>query len=314
MRDPCPVGMRGIVPSLNTPFTADGAVDLDGVRRLVNWTVASGAAGMLLLAVAGEGQSLTRGEFRAIAETAVAQNARRVPVIVSVTAADPAERRWRAGLAAAIGADAMLCQPPAGPAGNGLGGDGLVGDELERVFAEIADVGPPLLMIQDLAWQGPGMAIADIVRLYERIPAFQCLKLETVPAGPKYTEVLKATGGRLHVSGGWALAQMIDALDRDVHAFMPTGLEPIWVAVYRLYRDGRVEAARALFERALPIVAFANQHIDVSIRFCKHLRREAGIFRTAICRSPVAPLDDFQQREAARLTLVAQRLIAELAE
>src|SRR6185437_16064892 len=249
MRDPCPVGMRGIVPSLNTPFAADDAVDLDGVRRLVDWTVASGAAGMLLLAVAGEGQSLTRSEFRAIAETAVAQNARRVPVIVSVTAADPAERRWRAGLA-----------------GDGLGGDGLAGDELERVFAEIADVGPPLLMIQDLAWQGPGMAIADIVRLYERIPAFQCLKLETVPAGPKYTEVLKATGGRLHVSGGWALAQMIDALDRGVHAFMPTGLEPIWVAVYRLHRDGRVEAARALFERALPIVAFANQHIDVSIR------------------------------------------------
>jgi dihydrodipicolinate synthase/N-acetylneuraminate lyase len=106
MRDPCPVGMRGIVPSLNTPFTADDAIDLDGVRRFVDRTVASGAAGMLLLAVAGEGQSLTRREVRAIAETAVAQNARRVPVIVSVTATDAAERRWRAGLAAAIGADA----------------------------------------------------------------------------------------------------------------------------------------------------------------------------------------------------------------
>lgn len=303
MEDPCPIGMRGIVPSLNTPFTADDTIDLDGVRRLVDWTVASGAAGMLVLAVAGEGQSLTRKEFHAVAETVVGQNAKRLPVIVSVTAADPAERKFRARLAAELGADIALCQPP----------PGLAGDELARVFNEIVEIGPPLLMVQDLAWQGPGMALDDIVRLHERIPAFQCLKLETMPAGPKYSAVLKATGGRLHVSGGWALSQMIDALDRGVHAFMPTELEPIWVSIYRLHRSGQVEAARTLFERVLPVVAFSNQHIDVSIRFFKHLRRESGLFRTASCRKPVPPLDPFQQREAERLTLVAGRLIAALA-
>jgi hypothetical protein len=55
MQDPCPVGLRGIVPSLNTPFTADDAVDLASVRRLVDWTVEAGSVGMLILAVAGEG-------------------------------------------------------------------------------------------------------------------------------------------------------------------------------------------------------------------------------------------------------------------
>jgi dihydrodipicolinate synthase/N-acetylneuraminate lyase len=303
MADPCPVGIRGIVPSLNTPFTADDAVDLDSIRRLVDWTVESGSAGMLVLAVAGEGQSLTRPEFHAVAETIVAHNAKRIPVIVSVTAAEPAERRWRARLAGKIGADAMLCQPPAG----------LVGDALERVFGEIVEIGPQLLMIQDLDWQGPGMAIADIVRLHQRIPQFRCLKLETVPAGPKYTAVLNATAGRLHVSGGWALSQMIDALDRGVHAFMPTELEPLWVAIHRRHRGGAVAAARDLFERVLPIVAFSNQHIDVSIRFFKQLRQASGLFTTARCRPPVPPLDPFHQREADRLTLVAHRLIAELA-
>ena len=301
--DPCPVGLRGIVPSLNTPFTADDAVDLASLCRLVDWTVASGAAGMLILAVAGEGQSLTRDEFGAVAETVVARTARRIPVIVSVTATTAAERLWRARQAAAIGADIMLCQPPAG----------LAGDALEGVFGELVAIGPKLLMIQDLAWQGPGMAIADIVRLHERIPQFQCLKLETAPAGPKYSAVLAATGGRLHVSGGWALSQMIDALDRGVHAFMPTELEPLWVAIYRLHRGGRVDEARALFERVLPIVAFSNQHIDVSIRFFKHLRRAAGIFSTARCRPPVPPLDPYHQREAERLSGVARRLLGGLA-
>jgi 4-hydroxy-tetrahydrodipicolinate synthase len=303
MEDPCSVGLRGIVPSLNTPFTAEDAVDLDSVRRLVDWTVEAGAAGMLILAVAGEGQSLAHAEFRAVAETVVDRNAGRIPVILSVTSADPAERKWRARLAREIGVEIMLCQPPAG----------LAGDDLRRVFSEIVEIGPKSLMVQDLDWQGSGMTIADIVQLQERIPAFQYLKLETVPAGPKYTAVLKATGGRLHVSGGWALSQMIDALDRGVHAFMPTELEPLWVAIYRLHRSGQVGEARRLFERVLPIVVFSNQHIDVSIRFFKHLRRASGLFTTANCRQPVPSLDEFHQREAERLTRVAQGLVAELA-
>ena len=53
MQDPSPVGLRGIVPSLNTPFTADGVVDLDSVGRLVDWMVKAGSAGMLILAVRG---------------------------------------------------------------------------------------------------------------------------------------------------------------------------------------------------------------------------------------------------------------------
>jgi hypothetical protein len=60
MQDPCPVGLRGIVPSLNRPFTEDDAADIDHVRRLLDWTVEAGSAGMLILAVAGEGPGLRR--------------------------------------------------------------------------------------------------------------------------------------------------------------------------------------------------------------------------------------------------------------
>src|SRR5260221_4516781 len=143
---------------------------------------------MLILAVAGEGQSLARAEFRAVAETVVERNAGRIPVILSVTSADPAERRWRAGLAREIGADIMPCQPPTG----------LAGDDLRRVFSEIVEVGRKSLMIQDLDWQGSGMAFADIVQLQEHLPASQYLKLATVPAGPTYTPVMHTNGGSQH--------------------------------------------------------------------------------------------------------------------
>ncbi len=50
--------ISGIVPSLNTPFHADGALDPAGLERGVEHVVAAGCAGILALALAGEGLSL----------------------------------------------------------------------------------------------------------------------------------------------------------------------------------------------------------------------------------------------------------------
>ncbi|MEM9440273.1 MAG: dihydrodipicolinate synthase family protein, partial [Pseudomonadota bacterium] len=141
----------------------------------------------------------------------------------------------------------------------------------------------------------------EIIRLFDELPAFRSLKIETVPAGPKYSAVLKQTKGRLHVSGGWAVNQLIDALDRGVHAFMPTAMDKIYVAIYSAYHSGKREAARALFEKLLPALAFANQNVDVSIRFFKMLRYTEGLFSSDICRPPIKPFDAHQRMEAARL-------------
>lgn len=105
--DPCPVGLRGIVPSLNTPFDAEGALDTASLRRLVEARVAAGCAGMLVLAVAGEGASLAREEKRRAVEAILEANAGRVPVIVSVSAAESAER---VAMARVLGAAGVSCR------------------------------------------------------------------------------------------------------------------------------------------------------------------------------------------------------------
>ena len=283
--------LRGIVPSLNTPFLPDGRIDIGGLGRLVDHTVAAGCAGMLILAVASEMATLSLNERRCAAKAIVERNAGRIPIVLSVTADDPAMRRALARFGRELGVLALCCQVPAG----------LSGMALEAELREIAEAGPGLLMIQDLDWSGSGLAIATIQSLFERLPAFRFLKFETVPSGPKYTSVLEATGGRLHVSGGWAVAQMMEALARGVHAFMPTGFEPIYVTICRHWIAGRAAEAEALFERLLPVLAFTNQHIHVSIRFLKQLRRAEGLFATDLCRPPVPEFDAFQLHQADRL-------------
>ena len=77
--------MKGIVPSLNTPFDARVPSIMALLRKLVEHTVQAGCGGMLGLAVAGEYQTLTHGEKIAFIETVAEANAQRIPFIVSVT-------------------------------------------------------------------------------------------------------------------------------------------------------------------------------------------------------------------------------------
>ena len=70
------------------------------------------------------------------------------------------------------------------------------------------------MLIQDLEWGGPGLPIATIARLFDELEPFRCIKVETVPAGSKYTAIIDATGGRLNVAAGWAVPYLIEALDR----------------------------------------------------------------------------------------------------
>ena len=297
MTQPGPTFLRGIVPSMNTPFLADGSVDLDGIRRSVDVVVQAGVAGMLILAVAAETASLTLTEKRLVAQAFLAHTAGRVPVIVGCSSAEQADRVALAAMARGFGAQIMLCQAPAG-----LGGQALVAQ-----MGALAQVGPPMLMVQDLDFVGPGLALDDILLLRQDLPAFQCLKIEVALPGPKYSAVLAATQGALHVSGGWAAAQMLEALHRGVHAFIPTAMDAIYVAIYRRFQAGDVAGARALHEQLTPVLAFSNQHLDTSIRFFKHLRHREGLFATPLCRAGVRSLDEHQMRE---LELNVDRVLA----
>jgi dihydrodipicolinate synthase/N-acetylneuraminate lyase len=297
------LSLAGIVPSLNTPFTEQDQIDDPAIGRLVDSCADAGCGGLLALAVAGETGSLDADEYACVLDAVMARCAGRLPVVVGVSAAERATSLERAHLAAAAGALAVLWQPPLG----------LPEDRLEAMLFELGEAGPGAVMLQDLDWQGSGLSIAAIVRLCERVPALQAIKIETVHAGPKYSAVLEATAGRLQVSGGWAVTQMLEALERGVHAFMPTGMEAVYCAIYRCFTQGQVEAARDLFEAALPVLVFANQHIDVSIRFLKQLRVVQGLFATDRCRPPVAQLDRFQQRSADRLARRAQALEGRIA-
>jgi 4-hydroxy-tetrahydrodipicolinate synthase len=280
--------LRGVVVSLDTPFREDDRIDFGSLEKLVEWHLRCGAAGFLTPARAGEVEALTLSERIEIVRRVREQVRGRAELIAGATAEDPAETRAMAEAAAGLGCEGVLAEIPP-PLRRDRAG-------LVAYVRTLASSGAPMLMIQDLEWGGFGIPVELIAEAFEAVPAFRCLKVEVVPAGPKYTAVLEATGGRLHVSGGWAAEQMIEALDRGVDVFMPTAMTGIYALVYRAHRSGDRDTARRWFQRILPVLAFTHQHLDMSIQFYKRLYRHRGLFQTVRVRKKVLPYDAYHER------------------
>ena len=281
-------GLRGIIPSLHTPFLEDNSLDLNSLAKLIDHTILTGCSGMLVGAVAGETSSLTIEEKQKVTEFCVNHNNNRIPLIVGCSADNQRDRIALSKSAKEAGADWILCQAPSN----------IKGKELLNCFNEISEVGPDNIMIQDLSWTDNGMDDDDIILLFDNIEKFKGFKIEVLNSGPKYSRVLKATNHQLHLSGGWAIMGMIEALNRGVHAFIPSTMETLYNRIYKLFIENKIKEARNLFAQILPVLSFTHQHIDIAIKFSKMLRVKEGIFQTSLCRFPINNFDKYQVEEA----------------
>lgn len=299
-----PSALSGVVAIPQTPFDERDRLDLDSLGRGVEDRLAADVSGLLYPVVASEVSKLTDAERRTASRAVLDRAAGRVPVIVGASADDAGDVRGLAEDALGHGAAGVLVQAPIR----------LLRDEAATVafFREVCRTSIPMLMIQDLAWNGPGLPVPTIIRLFEELEPFRCIKVESVPAGSKYSAILAATGGGLTVAAGWAVPYLIEALDRGIHVVTPGGLHWPIAEVVRRYRSGDRPAARSLFDRLLPILGWQNQHIDISNQFLKLLAVRQGVFTCAALRRPDLPFDAVHRRITDELIEAAVALHDEI--
>jgi 4-hydroxy-tetrahydrodipicolinate synthase len=109
--------LRGAFTALVTPFTAEGALDEDALRRLVRWQVLAGIDGLVPVGTTGEAPTLTpaeRDRVIAITVETVAERASRgrVPVVAGTGTNDTTATIVATRRAAELGADAALVVAP----------------------------------------------------------------------------------------------------------------------------------------------------------------------------------------------------------
>ncbi|SFR58451.1 dihydrodipicolinate synthase [Yoonia tamlensis] len=102
---------KGSLPALVTPFN-DGQVDIDALKKLVNWHVDQGSHGLVPVGTTGESPTLTHGEHDAVVAAVVEAAAGRIPVIAGAGSNNTVETVRLVEAAKAAGADAALVVTP----------------------------------------------------------------------------------------------------------------------------------------------------------------------------------------------------------
>ncbi|SES89645.1 4-hydroxy-tetrahydrodipicolinate synthase [Paracoccus homiensis] len=103
---------KGSMPALITPFTEDGELDLDTLKKLVEWHVEQGTHGLVPVGTTGESPTLTHQEHRIVVEEVVKAAAGRVPVIAGAGSNATREGIGLIRHAQEVGANAALVVTP----------------------------------------------------------------------------------------------------------------------------------------------------------------------------------------------------------
>ncbi len=106
------VQWRGYIPAITTPFTRDGALDLEAMERLLQWLWDEGMHGIIIGGTQGEWFTISAARAQAADELVGRKLSGKMPLIAGCSAYTVAEVAAHARLAAEHGFDGILVTPP----------------------------------------------------------------------------------------------------------------------------------------------------------------------------------------------------------
>jgi len=269
---------NGVYIIAATPFTDEGAVDLQSVDTLTDFYLGCGVHGFTLLGMMGEAHKLTADESLSVVNRVIGR-AKDRQVIVGVSHAGLENVRRLSHEAMIAGASGVMVAPPPG-----LKGDDGVYSYYAQVFQAL---GPDIPVVYQDYPQTTGVYLPVNVfeRLVDNFPQLVMLKHEDAPGLAKLTKVREGEDkpGRRRVSilvgnGGLYYPQ---EMRRGADGAMTGFAWPeMLVQVYELFAKGMPEEAEDLFDIYLPLV---RHEVQPAIGLA--LRKEV-LFRRGAIKSP----------------------------
>lgn len=100
--------IKGSIVAIVTPMHEDGSLDKDGLKKLIDWHIAEGTDGIVIVGTTGESATVSVDEHCELIRLAVEHCAGRIPVIAGAGANSTAEAIRLTRFAKEAGADATL--------------------------------------------------------------------------------------------------------------------------------------------------------------------------------------------------------------
>jgi 4-hydroxy-tetrahydrodipicolinate synthase len=287
--------LGGVYPVFNTTFLDDESLDLDTLRRELDWIADQGADG-LTFGMVSEYLRLAPDERLAIAQVAAeVAHARGIGAVISVGAESSRLAASFARAAEGAGATAVMAIPPVTlDLGEAATAD---------YFEAILDATNLPLVVQDASgYVGRPLPLKLQVALLERHGERVLFKPEATPVGPRLSALRDATGGTARVFEGTGGASLVDSYKRGVVGTMP-GAEVCWaiVRLWRLLQAADFVTAERLSAPLVSMIGYQSS-LDSFVVAEKHLLFAQGVLRNKVARGPLAAgLDDETARELDRL-------------
>jgi dihydrodipicolinate synthase/N-acetylneuraminate lyase len=292
--------LTGILPVAPTPFHNNGAIDPDGMRRVLDCMIDQGVDAICILANYSE-QFLLSDEERAIlTKTSLEHVAGRVPVIVTISHFATDIVIQRALFAEALGADMLMMMPPY----HGVGlvpGEEAIFEHFDRVSAAVSIP----IMVQDAPLSGVTLTVPLLARMAREIENVSYFKMETPFAADKLAALIAAGGDDIvgPFDGEEAVTLLAD-LDAGCTGTMTSALQPEKIRpILTRYRSGHLDAALAQWQLCLPLINHENR--QCGLRAAKTVMMEGGVIGSDYVRHPLKPMS---QRTKDRLLSLSRDL------
>lgn len=288
---PGPADLRGVIPAIPTPFTADGTeIDEAALRRIARHVVDGGVHGIMTTGGTGEFPHLSREERRRVTEIVASEVSGAVPIYAGTAACSTWEAITLMEDAAAVGADAAILTPPFY---FGIPEDMLYGHFVDVAAAGILPVvvyNNPLYTANDLSPQ----LIASLMTLDNVIG----LKQSNADLGALVEALRLARGtGRSLCTG----------IDSQFYAALCVGARGIYstaaaivpsqmVRLYDLVEAGNHEGARAQHDLLQPL----NRFLEYDPGYVSPTKEALELMGIG-CGPVRRPLPDFPEAERPAL-------------
>jgi 2-keto-3-deoxy-L-arabinonate dehydratase len=292
--------LTGILPVAPTPFHADGGVDEDGMRRVLDCMIDQGVDAICILANYSEQFVLSDDERALLTRVSLEHVAGRVPVIVTTSHFSTQIAVARAIEAQSMGASMIMMMPPYHGVGLVPGDAGL----LEH-FQAVSDAISIPIMVQDAPLSGVTLSVPLLVKMAQEIENVSYFKMETPFAADKLAALIEAGGADIvgPFDGEEAVTLLAD-LDAGATGTMTSALQPELIRpIVTRYLAGDPDGALEQWKLCLPLINHENR--QCGLRAAKTVMMAGGVIGSDHVRHPLKPMSE---RTATRLLQLADEL------
>jgi 4-hydroxy-tetrahydrodipicolinate synthase len=186
---------RGSYSVTVTPFTPDRrAIDVDALRRFMDWQIESGVPGVIVLGSTGEFLTVSDEERAVVVETTVRQVAGRAHIIVGTMNTHTPDAVRYSKQAEELGADGLMVLPPYYYTPTD--------DEIWRYYRAISEaVSVPIMLYNNPVTSNVDMSAALVARLTSDFENIRYIK-ESSQDLARVRDVIEATDGVMNVYAG----------------------------------------------------------------------------------------------------------------